>query len=107
MEVLSLILGSGGLIGVAVLIFRTGRMVEKIEIIGKNVESLKIEMSNEFKNVANEFKEIRKDISTINTSLARLETRVDERTLRVIHSQVQPAQSNSTTSSIDVDKGVG
>jgi hypothetical protein len=70
MEWLQLIMGSGGLLGVFILIFRTGKIVERID----NLEEMKKDV-----------KEIKTTMNSMAIQIAKLETRVEERTLRVVH----------------------
>lgn len=63
-------MGSGGLLGVFILIFRTGKIVERID----NLEEMKKDV-----------KEIKTTMNSMAIQIAKLETRVEERTLRVVH----------------------
>lgn len=67
MQIFQLIVGSGGLLGILYLIFRTGRIVEKIDSMDKKLD-----------------KSIEK-LDDANNRLTKLEVRVEERTLKVIH----------------------
>jgi len=55
-EVLHLIFGSGGLAGVLFLIFRTGRIVQKIDHLDKDLHTLKVDV-NGIKNDVSDIKE--------------------------------------------------
>jgi hypothetical protein len=45
-EILQLVLGSGGFLGIAFVIFRTGRIVEKIGNLDKDLNSLKTDIKD-------------------------------------------------------------
>ena len=140
-EIIELILGSGGLIGIFILIFRMGSLVEKVNTIGASLEEfkgetkknfsdmradtdnkfsetkidmgkkfsemridmdkkfsemradtdkkfseMKVEMVKSFIEVKSELKEIKNSLNCMEVQLGKLETRVEERTLRVVHS---------------------
>ena len=72
MEIVQLIIGSGGLIGVLILIFRTGRIVEKLDSLDRSACEMKLDI-----------KCINAKLGTIDIQIAKLETRLEERTLRV------------------------
>jgi len=71
-EIAHLIIGSGGLIGILILIFRTGRIVEKLESVNRSCDEIKMDV-----------KCINAKLGTIDIQIAKLETRLEERTLRV------------------------
>ena len=91
MEILSLLIGSGGFLGVLLMVFRMGKLVKACEHTAEKVS----ELGDEIKEVKEEIKEMRKDINDIKVQIGKLETRVDERTLRVLHTQVQPERPRS------------
>lgn len=68
-EVIQLIIGSGGLFGVLLLIFRTGRIVERISSIEKSIYGLK----DDIQEVRIDIKEIRNDISDLRERVAGIE----------------------------------
>lgn len=78
-EILKLILGSAGFLGILVglilLGFRTGRIVQKIDDIGNKIHSL----SQEIKEVKQEIKDVKSDTQTIRDRLTRVEVRMEER----------------------------
>jgi uncharacterized Ntn-hydrolase superfamily protein len=73
-NIIQIIIGSGGVLGIAFLVFRTGRIVEKIESSDKKISEIK-----------DDIKEVRRTLNLIEIQIGKLETRVEERTLRVIH----------------------
>ena len=79
-EIVGILIGSGGLIGVFSLFFRIGAVFQKIESsltdIKKDVGEIKVQMEI-----------IKKDVSELKVQVGKLEVRVEERTLRVIHTQ--------------------
>jgi hypothetical protein len=68
-EVLQLIVGSGGLLGIAYLVFKTGRIIERIDNMDKKIVTL----GEKIDSVSQELKETRKDIHSIDIRLAVLE----------------------------------
>lgn len=62
-EILQLILGSSGLLGIAFLIFRTGRIVEKIDGLDKSVTGLEASIQ-----------ELRHDVSDIKERVSFIES---------------------------------
>lgn len=62
MEILSLCIGSGGLLGILFVIFRTGKIVQQVETISKDTDSLK-----------NGSSEIKTEIASIGSRLSRIE----------------------------------
>lgn len=102
-EILQLLIGTG-LLGSAIwAIFRVGKFAQKFESLEQSVKTLvevmhagfaKIdarfdknseEMKTDFSKIDAEFKETRKEISDVKIHLGILETRVDERTLKIVH----------------------
>ncbi len=82
-EIIQLLIGSAGLIGVGGLIFRTGKIVQNIENIAKDV-----------KEISQKVGELEKGQTEMRVQLGKLETRVDERTLRVIHQTKEAVGAN-------------
>ena len=76
-EIIELILGSGGLIGICIVIFRMGKIVQNIETLDENCKK-------NFSEMRADIKEIRQGINVIEVQIGKLETRVEERTLRVV-----------------------
>lgn len=73
-DIFKLIIGSGFTWGFVMLVFRSGKVLQKIENMDKKLDL----MGNE--------------LTHIGTRLTRLEVRVEERTLRVIHTGTEPKQ---------------
>ncbi len=73
-EIISLCLGGGGLLGIFGLVFAFGRMFQKIENLTKDVIEIKSDIQS-----------IKNTLGSMAVQLGKLETRVEERTLRVIH----------------------
>lgn len=63
LETIHLILGSSGLLGIVFLIFRTGRIVEKVDRLGLDLGSLKTEI-----------KELRTDVADVKERVAFMES---------------------------------
>jgi hypothetical protein len=61
-EILQLILGSSGLLGIAFLIFRIGRIVEKVDVLERCVTQLEINTKTSISGVYAEIKEFRKEV---------------------------------------------
>lgn len=76
-EIIQILLGSGGLIGIVLLFFQLGRFAQKIE-------SLEIDSKKNFLEIKGDIKEMKHSINAIEIQLSKLETRVEERTLRVV-----------------------
>jgi hypothetical protein len=62
-EILQLILGSSGLLGVTFLIFRTGRIVEKVENLGNQLSKLDHDLKNDIKELKNDVTDIKERVS--------------------------------------------
>lgn len=60
-EILQMVIGSGGILGITIglviLVFRTGRIVQKIETIECELKEFKKESKQEFQNIRQEVKE--------------------------------------------------
>lgn len=110
LEILKITLGSAGFLGImaaiAVLTFRTGKIVQKIEDMGRKFENLegKVDKFEERMNVRfrevddrmnerfrevdermNErFRKLEENLPTINIAITRLEVRLEERTIRTV-----------------------
>lgn len=61
-QIIQISLGSGGVIGIFYLIFKMGKIVQKIETLDKKTDL-----------ISNEIKEIRKDISVTDHRISRME----------------------------------
>lgn len=73
-EIISICLGGGGLLGIFGLAFAFGRMFQRIDSIGKDIIEIKTDI-----------KSLNQKMGFVEVQLGKLETRVEERTLRVIH----------------------
>lgn len=51
-EIIQLVIGSGGFLGIAFIIFRTGRMVQQITTLDKDINSVKTDIKDLSKEVA-------------------------------------------------------
>ena len=94
MEILSLIIGSGGLIGIFYVIFKMGKLVSSFEGSFKLIEERFKHIEERFKHLDEKFERIEKKVDTIASDIKnltsrvdRLEVRLEERTLRVVHVQ--------------------
>lgn len=83
-EIIELLLGSGGLIGIFVLVFRMGRMVQKIDAFSISFEDFKGCSARSFSEIKCDIKDMKVRLNTMEVQLGKLETRVEERTLRVV-----------------------
>ncbi len=94
-EAIKLIIGSAGFIGIAgaaaVVVFRTGRIIQKFESMDQKIVDLERKMTEGFKRVDEQlkavdarFQKLEDNIPTINIAITRLEVRLEERTLRTI-----------------------
>jgi peptidoglycan hydrolase CwlO-like protein len=83
-EIIQLFIGSGGLIGVILLFFQLGKFAQKIDAIDQRIEEFKKDTGKNFLEVKCEIKEMKHSINALEIQLGRLETRVEERTLRVV-----------------------
>lgn len=61
-EIIQLVVGSGGLIGIAFLIFRTGRIVEKIETTNADLIEFKEDVKKEFDKTDQKLSSFRKEV---------------------------------------------
>lgn len=93
-EIVQLVMGSGGFIGVLILIFRAGKIVQKIETLAVDLSSLKAELKKDLSSAKEDIKKdilvshedikiIKSHITGIEIQIAKLETRLEERTLRL------------------------
>lgn len=72
-QLINLLLGSGGLLGLLIVIFRSGKIVQKIESMDKRLDKMDETLHS-----------LDKGQSEIRIQLGKLETRVEERTFRVV-----------------------
>ena len=77
-ELVQLLVGSGGFIAILIVMVKVGRIVEK-------VDNLSLRMDKELTQVHEEMKCTNKILNDLVVRIGCLETRVEERTLRVIH----------------------
>ena len=82
-EIIELVLGSGGLISILILVFRMGKVVQKIE-------ELETSSEKNFSEIKSDIKQIRTSINSMEVQIGKLETRVEERTLRVVKDNYKP-----------------
>lgn len=87
-----LILGSGGFVGIAYLVFKIGSLVERIknnekkqEAFEKNIDDRFNKMDEKFHRLDERLGRIESALTIISVQIGKLETRVEERTLRVVH----------------------
>lgn len=88
-DIIQLLIGSGGLLGIGVLFFKMGRFAEKVDGLAFQMTKGFAEVDKRFGAVDKRFDKIECDINDIkeNTKdieiqLGILETRVEERTMR-------------------------
>lgn len=91
-DIITFLIRSGFLIGVLVIIVRVGKLVQKIEHMGERIEHLDKKIDNVNKNLSEKIDATNERLSALEkgqtemrVQLGRVETRVEERTLRVIH----------------------
>lgn len=84
-EFINTLLGSGGILGVAVIVFKLGRSAEKIDYISDKINKLIENNDNKLSAILSEIKECNKKLNETHDRLTRLEVRVEERTLKVYH----------------------
>lgn len=77
-EIWGMILGSGGIIAAFVLIFKMGRGFQRVETA---IES----MDRKIDKLDARVGKIEECLTEMRVQIGKLETRVDERTLRVVH----------------------
>lgn len=93
---LNLIIGSSGLLGIAYLVFKLGRLTQKIDSefhyignkfvdVEKKMDSRFLDLEKKIDKVIVGLEELKKDVTSLDMRLGKLEVRVEERTLRVIH----------------------
>lgn len=108
-EIIQLFIGSGGLIGILIIAFHMGKFSNKIESMDKKIDQLenalekkihKVETAisdynkmhqQEFDFLKQETKEMQRTLHNIQVQVGKLETRVEERTLRVVKDICEPA----------------
>jgi hypothetical protein len=73
-EVVKLIIGSGGFIGIAFIIFRMGRITEKFDNLLNKVAGFQEETRSEFKSIRSELRDINYDLSDIKERVAFIES---------------------------------
>lgn len=73
-EILELAVGSGGLLAIFFVMIQIGKVIQKISRITEDISEIKTTM-----------KCLDLDLRDMERSIAKLETRVEERTMRVIH----------------------
>lgn len=76
-EIIQIFIGSGGLLGILILTFRMGKVVQKIDTLEKTC-------SENFAEIKTDIKDMKARISAVELQIGRLEIRVEERTLRVV-----------------------
>lgn len=130
-EIIELLLGSGGLLGILFIVFRMGRTVQCITTMGNTIIEFKSENNEKFKqfridvderfesfnrhlekhfnemktdnkksitemkadnerilcDIRSDIKEIKHSINSMEVQIGKLETRVEERTLRVVNGE--------------------
>lgn len=87
LEILNLILGSGGILGIGFLVFRTGKIVKTVENLEKKVDKLEQKTEEGFKEVDRKFEKFEEKIDKkfekfeekINDKFEKFEEKVDER----------------------------
>jgi peptidoglycan hydrolase CwlO-like protein len=101
-EIIQLFIGSGGLIGIVFLFFRMGKFAQKVENLENSVIEFKgqvksafldtsdqidkkfDELDKRFDKIETDIKELDHSLTNIKVQIGKLETRVEERTLRVV-----------------------
>lgn len=105
-EIIQLFLGSGGLIGILFLFFKIGKTAQKITQIDTSLDDFKLHVKSSFIDsqdyfdkrliemkldnekflfeIRTDIKDIKRCLNSIEVQIGKLETRVEERTLRVI-----------------------
>jgi peptidoglycan hydrolase CwlO-like protein len=102
-QVVELIIGSGGLLSIFYLIFKTGAIVERIKNNEKKQENFEILVNDRFNKVDErlnriderfnkleqkideKFGKLETALNIISVQIGKLETRIEERTMKVIH----------------------
>ncbi|MGC1878615.1 MAG: hypothetical protein WA347_05325 [Rhabdochlamydiaceae bacterium] len=103
-EVLKIIVGSAGFLGIGtgvmIMVFRTGKIVQKIEdmvrkfeILEDKVDKLEQKMTERFKEMDDRFRKLEDNFPVINIAITRLEVRLEERTLKMIDIPKKEASS--------------
>lgn len=104
MEILSVFLGSGGLLGVLVLFFWSGRWFGKLDHVLRGIDekfkTMEEKMSDGFREINQRFEDVNKkldciglEIRNLTSRMDRLEVRVEERTFRRYLSLIEPLES--------------
>ena len=84
-EMIQLLVGSGGFIAILIVMLKIGRIVEKVDNLATKVDNLAAKMDKELCQIHEEQKCTNKILNDLAVRMGCLETRVEERTLRVIH----------------------
>ena len=105
-EIIQLVVGSGGLIGIAFLIFRMGRIVEKIVTTNADLKELKEDVKKEFEKVRSDIKSniasvggellmVREDIKRMQVDVSDVKERVAFIEAFVFFSEFKAESNNS------------
>jgi hypothetical protein len=89
-EIIKLIIGSGGFLGITFIIFRMGRMTEKFDNLLNKVVSFQDETRSEFKAIRADLRELNHELSDVKERVAFIES-------FVFFSEIQ-AESNNPRS---------
>lgn len=89
-EIIQLVIGSGGALGIAFLVFRSGRTVEKIDNLGRYITKLEDSLKSEIREVRADLKELRVDVADVKERVSFMES-------FVFFSEIQ-AESNNPRS---------
>lgn len=88
-DIIQLLIGSGGLLGLVIMFFRMGRFAEKVDNLCKKVDGFDHsceynfrEMRSDLKKIGSEISEVKASINELEVQMGILETRVEERTFR-------------------------
>ncbi|HEY5236091.1 MAG TPA: hypothetical protein VIJ14_07935 [Rhabdochlamydiaceae bacterium] len=73
-DIATFVVGSGFGYGFVLMIFRSGKILQKIEAMDKKIDGIELKIDK-----------LDRKLEVLNDRLTRLEVRVEERTLRVIH----------------------
>jgi len=86
------LIGSSGLVGIALILFKIGKAVGAIngrfDVMDQRFDSVDRRFNSidqRFNSIERQISEIKSDVRSVNDRLTRLEVRFEERTLRVIH----------------------
>lgn len=103
---INLLIGSGGIVGVCIVIFRFGKLVQKIDSMNDKMDNGFLSVDKRLEKIDSKLDALEKGQSDLRVQLGKLETRVEERTLRVVHTtkEIRPDPAHFGSLNIQEEK---